>query len=85
MKYFPSIVAALPLLLLSVVSPGRAGDARLVTGLPVHEGVRVDGVLDDEVWREGATIGDFVQADPYVANGIVTGWRVRPWTVVIGA
>jgi uncharacterized protein YciI len=26
----------------------------------------------------------FVQADPYVANGIVTRWRVRPWTVLIG-
>jgi uncharacterized protein YciI len=24
----------------------------------------------------------FVKKDPYVANGIVTGWRVRPWTVV---
>ena len=27
----------------------------------------------------------FVRRDPYVANGIVTGWRIRPWTVVIGA
>jgi len=26
----------------------------------------------------------FVRSDPYVSNGIVTGWRVRPWTVVIG-
>jgi uncharacterized protein YciI len=26
----------------------------------------------------------FVKKDPYVANGIVTAWRVRPWTVVIG-
>jgi uncharacterized protein YciI len=25
----------------------------------------------------------FVKADPYVANGIVTGWRIRPWTVVV--
>jgi uncharacterized protein YciI len=25
----------------------------------------------------------FVRSDPYVANGIVTGWRIRPWTVVI--
>ncbi|MHA7237949.1 YciI-like protein, partial [Burkholderia pseudomallei] len=24
------------------------------------------------------------QADPYVANGLVKRWRVRPWTVVIG-
>ena len=27
----------------------------------------------------------FVASDPYVTNGVVTAWRVRPWTVVIGA
>jgi len=27
----------------------------------------------------------FVANDPYVAAGIVTRWRIRPWTVVIGA
>jgi hypothetical protein len=26
----------------------------------------------------------FVRRDPYVANGVVTRWRIRPWTVVIG-
>jgi uncharacterized protein YciI len=26
----------------------------------------------------------FVAADPYVLNGLVTRWRVRPWTTVIG-
>lgn len=26
----------------------------------------------------------FAKADPYVANGLVTRWRVRKWTVVIG-
>jgi uncharacterized protein YciI len=26
----------------------------------------------------------FAQADPYVANGLVTGWRVRKWSTVIG-
>lgn len=26
----------------------------------------------------------FAQADPYVANGLVTRWRVREWTTVIG-
>ena len=28
---------------------------------------------------------NFVRRDPYVAGGVVTGWRIRPWTVVIGA
>jgi hypothetical protein len=26
----------------------------------------------------------FAHADPYVANGLVRSWRVRPWTVVVG-
>lgn len=28
--------------------------------------------------------GAFARADPYVAEGLVKGWRVRPWNVVIG-
>ncbi len=27
----------------------------------------------------------FAAADPYVRNGLVTRWRVRPWTTVVGA
>ena len=26
----------------------------------------------------------FVKRDPYVTNGLVKRWEVRPWTVVIG-
>ena len=26
----------------------------------------------------------FVDADPYVKNGLVTGWRVQEWTTVVG-
>lgn len=26
----------------------------------------------------------FARHDPYVLNGLVTRWEVRPWTVVIG-
>jgi uncharacterized protein len=26
----------------------------------------------------------FAENDPYVKNGLVTQWRVRPWTVVVG-
>lgn len=32
-----------------------------------------------------AQVEQFVAADPYVANGLVTAWRIRPWTVVVGA
>jgi uncharacterized protein YciI len=26
----------------------------------------------------------FARADPYVTNGLVTQWQVRPWTTVVG-
>jgi uncharacterized protein YciI len=26
----------------------------------------------------------FAETDPYVANGLVTNWRVRGWNVVVG-
>ena len=26
----------------------------------------------------------FVESDPYVKNGLVTGWRVQEWTTVVG-
>jgi hypothetical protein len=26
----------------------------------------------------------FVAADPYVKNGLVAKWKVRPWTTVVG-
>ena len=30
------------------------------------------------------TAEEFVAADPYVVNGLVTRWRIREWNVVIG-
>jgi len=27
---------------------------------------------------------EFAKNDPYVTNGLITEWQVRPWTVVIG-
>ncbi|MFO7653195.1 MAG: YciI-like protein [Candidatus Krumholzibacteriia bacterium] len=32
-----------------------------------------------------AEIEEFVEKDPYVVNGLVTGWRIREWTVVVGS
>ena len=26
----------------------------------------------------------FVASDPYVVQGLVTGWTIRPWAVVVG-
>ncbi|MGE5242744.1 MAG: YciI-like protein [Betaproteobacteria bacterium] len=31
-----------------------------------------------------ADVEAFAKADPYVLNGLVTAWRVKEWTVVIG-
>jgi len=29
-------------------------------------------------------VEQFVAADPYVKNGLVKAWRIRPWTTVVG-
>lgn len=34
--------------------------------------------------QDRAVVERFVHEDPYVRNGLVTRWSVRPWTVVIG-
>ena len=34
---------------------------------------------------DASAVEDFVARDPYVAEGLVTAWRIRPWTVVVGA
>jgi uncharacterized protein len=32
-----------------------------------------------------SVVDAFVRQDPYVRGGVVTRWRIRPWTVVGGA
>ena len=38
------------------------------------------------VWRtdDRSLIERFIDGDPYVHNGLVTSWTIRPWTVVVG-
>ena len=43
----------------------------------------VDGAAFVFQGEDAAAAEGFVKADPYVAGGIVTGWRIRPWTVVV--
>ena len=31
-----------------------------------------------------SVVDAFVRGDPYVRGGVVTRWRIRPWTVVVG-
>jgi uncharacterized protein YciI len=43
-----------------------------------------DGAL--LVFRAGddSSVQEFVRKDPYVRNGLVKQWQIRPWTVVVG-
>ena len=34
--------------------------------------------------EEPTVAEEFAQNDPYVKNGLIIEWEVRPWTVVIG-
>ena len=43
-----------------------------------------DGALLVFRGDDASVAEDFVRKDPYVRNGLVTAWRVRAWTVVIG-
>ena len=37
------------------------------------------------VWdTEPEVVERFASADPYVVQGLVTSWTVRPWNVVVG-
>ena len=45
----------------------------------------VDGAV---LWFKAdspAVVEAFVAADPYMAAGLVTGWRIRPWMTAVGA
>lgn len=35
--------------------------------------------------EDRALVEAFARADPYVLQGLVTAWRVREWTTVVGA
>jgi uncharacterized protein YciI len=43
----------------------------------------VDGAAFVFQGEDASAAEAFVKADPYVAHGIVTEWRIRPWTVVV--
>jgi uncharacterized protein YciI len=44
----------------------------------------VDGALLVFQADHAAVVEDFARRDPYVSSGLVTRWRIRPWTVVVG-
>jgi uncharacterized protein YciI len=44
-----------------------------------------DGALLVFSAESAAPVEEFARTDPYVTEGLVTAWRVRPWNVVVGA
>jgi uncharacterized protein len=45
----------------------------------------VDGALLLFAGSSAEVAEQFARTDPYVINGLVTGWRVREWMTVVGA
>lgn len=45
----------------------------------------VDGAVFLFKAETAAPVEAFVAADPYVKAGLVTAWRIREWTTVVGA
>jgi uncharacterized protein YciI len=43
-----------------------------------------DGTLFVFRVSDSAVVERFAQNDPYVTNGLITNWKVRPWNVVVG-
>jgi len=71
--------------------PFREAHLELVRELHAQGKVVMAGAFDPPdgallVFRvdDAAEVEAFVKADPYVRNGVVTGWRIRQWTVVVG-
>jgi len=73
-------------------APFRAEHLALAQAAHARGELVLGGALADPV--DGAVLlfrGDspaaaeaFARADPYVRNGLVTRWRVRAWTTVVG-
>jgi uncharacterized protein YciI len=43
-----------------------------------------DGALLIFQGESAAAAEAFARQDPYVKNGLIINWKVRPWTVVVG-
>ena len=74
-------------------APLRAEHLALARTAQERGALRLGGALAEPADRaflvfrvaEASEIEAFVAADPYVREGLVRAWRVRPWTVVVGA
>lgn len=44
----------------------------------------IDGAVLLFQGKSSAVAESFAKSDPYVRNGLVTRWHIRPWTTVVG-
>ena len=73
-------------------APFRADHLALAREAYARGELLLAGALSDPMDRavlvfrapDRGTVEDFARRDPYVINGAITKWEVRPWTVVIG-
>jgi uncharacterized protein YciI len=66
------------------VAYARAAEARGELVLAGALANPPDGAVFVFVGDSPAAAEAFAAADPYVVNGLVTRWRVREWTTVVG-
>jgi len=72
-------------------TPFRAEHLRLARAAQDRGELILGGALADPVDQallvfrctDRAVVEKFVENDPYVNNGLVPKWEIRPWTVVI--
>ncbi len=73
-------------------APFREEHLKLSTEAHKRGELLLGGALDDPpdrallVFRvpDKSIIEDFISQDPYVVNGLVRHWEIRPWNVVVG-
>ena len=70
----------------------RAGHLALLRAAHERGELLLAGALPDPydrallVWTAPREVVErFAESDPYVVQGLVTAWTIRPWDVVIGA
>ena len=73
-------------------APFRAEHLRLAGEAHNHGDIVLAGALAEPAdtaliifhCGDKAVAEDFARRDPYIVNGLVKKWTVRPWTVVVG-
>jgi hypothetical protein len=72
-------------------APFREGHLRLAREALARGELLMGGAFAEPVdgaallfQADPSVVEAFLRRDPYVTNGVVTRWRIRPWTVVVG-